>query len=128
MTVIDAAAVDVPAVVARGARLFNRGRYLDAQGVWEDAWRGAPADDRGFLEALVQLAGGIHLRTQRGGMRGAVHLLSQALVTLEDYRPAAHGLDVDTVLAEFGAYVDWVRSVDRPHRFPDWLRIPRLRV
>ena len=121
-------AVDVPAVVRQGVRLFNRARYLDAQIVWEDAWREAATDDRAFLEALVQLAGGLQLRTRRGGMRGAEHLLSQALVTLEDYRPAAHGLDVETLVTEFGAYVDWMRSVARPHRLADRLRIPRLRA
>ena len=120
--------LDVPKVVQRGVRLFNRGRYLDAQALWEEGWRSAPSDARGFLEALVQLAGGLHLRTRRGGMRGAEHLMSQALATLEDYRPAAHGLDVDALLAEFGAYVDWVRSIRRPHRFTDALRIPRLRA
>jgi predicted metal-dependent hydrolase len=119
---------DIPQVLRRGTRLFNRGRYLDAQALWEEAWRAAPTDDRPFLEALVQLAGGLHLRTRRGGMRGAEHLMSQALVTLEDYRPAAHGLDVDTLLNEFGDYVEWVRSLGRPHRFADGLRIPRLRV
>src|SRR5262249_46371896 len=93
--------LDVPKVVQRGWRLFNRGRYLDAQALWEEAWRSAPSDARGFLEALVQLAGGLHLRTRRGAMRGAEHLMSQALATLEDYRPAAHGLDVDALLAEF---------------------------
>jgi predicted metal-dependent hydrolase len=119
---------DIPQVVRRGTRLFNRGRYLDAQALWEEAWRTAATDDRPFLEALVQLAGALHLRTRRGGMRGAAHLMSQALVTLEDYRPAAHGLDVDTLLNEFGGYVEWVRSLGRPHRFVDGLRIPRLRV
>ena len=120
--------MDVPGVVQRGARLFNRGRYLDAQALWEEAWRSAPSDARGFLEALVQLAGGLHLRTRRGGMRGAEHLMSQALATLEDYRPAAHGLDVVALLNEFGDYVEWVRSLGRPHRFADGLRIPRLRA
>ena len=119
---------DIPQVVRRGTRLFNRGRYLDAQALWEEAWRTAPTDDRPFLEALVQLAGGLHLRTRRGGMRGAQHLMSQALATLEDYRPAAHGLDVDALLKEFGDYVEWVRSLGRPHRFADGLRIPRLRA
>ena len=76
----------------------------------------------------MQLAGGLQLRTRRGGMRGAEHLLAQALITLEDYRPAAHGLDVETLVSEFGAYVDWLRSVARPHRFTDELRIPRLKA
>jgi predicted metal-dependent hydrolase len=120
--------LDVPVVVARGARAFNRGRYLEAQEIWEAGWHAAEVDDRGLLEALVQLAGGVHLRIRREGMRGAEHLLSQALATLEDYQPSAHGLDVVTAVAEFTAYVAWVRSVRRPHRFTDTLRIPRLVV
>jgi uncharacterized protein len=118
---------DVDAVVRTGVRLFNRGRYLDAQMAWEEGWRGGAGDDRPFLEALVQLAGALHLRTRRGGTRGAEHLLSQALVTLEDYRPAAHGVDVEALVTEFGAFVDWMRAEARPHRFTDSLRIPRLR-
>jgi predicted metal-dependent hydrolase len=119
---------DVPAVVRAGVRLFNHGRYLEAQVVWEEAWQEAATDERPFLEALVQLAGGLHLRMRRGGTRGAEHLISQALVTLEDYRPAAHGLDVESLVTDFGSYVDWVRSLARPHRFTDVLRVPRLRV
>jgi uncharacterized protein len=120
-------APDVDAVVRTGMRLFNRGRYLDAQMAWEEGWREGAGDDRPFLEALVQLAGALHLRTRRGGTRGAEHLLSQALVTLEDYLPAAHGLDVEALVTEFGAFGDWMRAVARPHRFTDSLRIPRLR-
>jgi predicted metal-dependent hydrolase len=111
----------------RGVRLFNFGRYLSAQQVWEAAWQTAPPEDRPFLEALVQLAAGLHLRTRRGATRGAVHLLAQALIVLEEYRPAAHGLDVDALVADFNAYLDWIRSLDRPHRFLDRRRIPRVR-
>jgi predicted metal-dependent hydrolase len=113
--------------VRRGVRLFNFGRYLAAQQVWEEAWRAAPAEERPFLEALVQLAAALHLRTRRGATRGAVHLLSQALVVLEDHRPAAQGIDVDTLVADFDAYLQWIRALDRPHRFLDRRRIPRLR-
>ena len=118
---------DVAVAVRRGARLFNRRRYFSAQQVWEDAWREAPAEDRGLLEGLVQLAAGLHLRTRRGAMRGAEHLLAQALVTLEDYRPARHGVDVAAVIVDVEAYLDWVRALRRPHRFLDRLRLPRIR-
>lgn len=121
-------ASSVPPTIDRGVRLFNRGRYFDAHELWEVAWRDVPPEERAFLEALVQLAAGLHLRTRRGGTRGAVHLLSQALVLLEDYRPACQGVDVEALLADFGAYVAWLREVNRPHRLLDRGRIPRLRL
>jgi len=113
--------------IQRGTRLFNRRRYLSAQQVWEDAWREAPAEERPFVEGLVQLAAALHLRTRRGATRGAVHLLSQALIVLEEYRPAAHGVDVAALVADFGDYREWLAGIDRPHRFLDRVRIPRLR-
>ncbi len=119
--------LDVPAAVREGVRRFNRRRYMSAHEVWEDAWREAPAEDRSFLEALVQLAAGLHLRTQRAGTTGATHLLSQALATLEDHRPSRHGVDVDAAIAEFSAYLEWIRALARPHRALDARRIPRLR-
>ena len=118
---------DVATAVSSGVRLFNRGRYLEAQQVWEEAWRDAPSPDRAFLEALVQLAAGLHLRTRRGATRGAVHLLAQAVIALDDYRPASHGVDVETLIAEVDACVEWLRAVGRPHRFLDLARLPRIR-
>ncbi len=119
MTVEDA--------VRRGARLFNHGRYLGAQRVWEDARHDASAGDRAFLEGLVQLAAALHLRTRRGATRGAVQLLAQALVVLEEFRPSAHGLDVEALVADFDGFREWVVKLDRPHRLLDRVRIPRLR-
>jgi predicted metal-dependent hydrolase len=125
--VTDAAPIDVPRAVRQGVRLFNRGRYFSAQQTWEAAWHAAAGTDRPFLEALVQLSGGLHLRTRRGGTRGAEHLISQALATLEDFRPTMHDIDVEAAVKEFAEFVTWMKEVRRPHRFLDHLRIPRLR-
>ena len=120
-------APDPAAALGRGVRLFNLGRYLAAHEIWEAAWRDAAEEDRSFFEALVQLAAGLHLRTKRAGTRGAEHLLSQALATLEDVGSTRHGLDVARLVTEFGAYVDWVREIKRPHKLLDGRKIPRLR-
>ena len=117
---------DVAAAVRRGARWFNLRRYMRAQEVWEVAWREAEGDDRGFLEALVQLAAGLHLRTRRAATRGAVHLLSQAIVLLDDHREGRHDVDVQRLLTDLDAYVEWIRGLDRPHRLLDARRVPRL--
>jgi predicted metal-dependent hydrolase len=108
-------------------RLFNRRRYLSAQQVWEASWQKAPSEERPFLEALVQLAAALHMRTRRGATRGAEHLLARALATMEDQRPGRHGVDVDALLTEFGAWHDWLHQTRRPHRLLDALRIPKLR-
>lgn len=120
--------LDVAVAVRRGARLFNLGCYMRAQEVWETAWRSAEGEDRGFLEGLVQVAAGLHLRTRRGAMRGAVHLLSQSLVLLDDHRAGRHGVDVEALATGLAAYVEWIRGLGRPHRFLDRRRIPRLTV
>ena len=121
-----ATGVGVAVAVRRGIRLFNIGRYMSAHQQWETAWSEAPGEDRAFIEGLVQLATGLHMRTRRGGTRGAVHLLSQAMVSFDDYRPRAHGIDVERLVDEFSAFIDWVKQIDRPHRLVDRLRIPRL--
>lgn len=119
---------DPPPAVRRGVRLFNRGRYMSAQQVWEEAWRDAEPSVRAFLEGLVQLAAGLHLRTRRGATKGAEHLLGQAMVTLEDFRPRAFGLDVELLVADTSTYLDWIRETRRPHRFLDRRRLPTIRA
>jgi len=119
---------DVAVAVRRGARWFNLRRYMRAQEVWEAAWRTADGDDRAFLEGLVQLAAGLHLRTRRGATRGTVHLLAQSIVLLDDYRTGRHGVDVERLLADVDAFVGWLRERQRPHRLRDTLRLPRVSV
>ena len=117
---------DVATAIRRGVRLFNRGRYFTAQQVFEGAWRDAEGPEHAVLEALVQLSAGLHLRTRRGAIQGAEHLIVRALVTLEEHQPIACGVDVTRLLAEFNAYLQWLREVRRPHRLLDGLRIPRV--
>jgi hypothetical protein len=59
--------------------------------------------------------------------RGAVHLLAQALIVLEEHRPARTGSTSTRLVADFGAFRAWLEQVDRPHRLLDRMRIPRLR-
>ena len=41
--------------------------------------------------------------------------------------PFAPEEDVEALVAEFSAYLDWIKAIDRPHRLLDRLRVPRLR-
>lgn len=122
----DEAASGFQPIVDEGVGLFNRGRYFEAHEHWEEHLPAVTGTERAFLEGLVQLATALHLRTQRGATRGSEHLVARALVTFEDFRPSAHGVDVDRLIDEFAAYLDWLRSVRRPHKMLDIFRIPRL--
>jgi len=117
---------DLRDAVQAGVTLFNRRRYFEAHEHWERCWGESAGDARPFLEGLVQLATGLHLRTRRGGTRGAEHLLARCLVTLDDYRPHAHGIDVERLVTDVGTYLDWLREVQRPHRLLDVRRLPRI--
>jgi predicted metal-dependent hydrolase len=118
---------DLTRLLRRGTRDFNHGRFLAAHEHWEAAWHDAPSELRPLLEALVQLATGLHLRTARGGTRGAEHLLSQALVTLDDYRPSAQGIDVARLIADADAFLEALRAVRRPYEDAERARLPRIR-
>jgi threonine dehydratase len=45
---------------ARGIALFNEGHFFEAHEVLEDVWRAAPAEEKKFLQGLVQLAVAFH--------------------------------------------------------------------
>jgi predicted metal-dependent hydrolase len=122
------APADLAALVRRGTREFNRGRFMEAHEHWEAVWRDAPEAVRPLLEALVQLATALHLRTARGGTRGAEHLLSQALVTLDDYRPSAQGIDVARLIEDADAFLADLRAARRPYVESDRAGLPRIRA
>jgi predicted metal-dependent hydrolase len=97
----------------------------------EELWRAAgEEEDRAFLEALVQVAAALHLRLRRGAHRGALNLLEQAVVRLDDHRPARMGVDVEALCRESEAYIESLRRAAGRKR-PAWLerfRVPQIRT
>jgi len=59
---------------ARGISLFNHGHFFEAHEVLEDVWRAAPAEEKKFLQGLVQLAVAFHHHStgNRVGMRSVM--------------------------------------------------------
>ena len=85
-----------PAGFDRGAALFNRGEYFDAHEVWEDVWRAAPAEEKRFLQGLIQVAVALHHHS-RGNLDGARSLLARAQRNLAGYADSYSGVDLATV-------------------------------
>ena len=77
----------------RGVALFNAGRFFDAHEALEDVWREAEGRRKLFLQALIQIAVGLHHHST-GNLAGARSLLARGGKKLAGYPAAYAGLDV----------------------------------
>lgn len=109
--------------------LFNRRAYFDCHQILEDLWREASEDDKSFYEGLIRLATGLHLRFNRRGTQGAINLLTQGLMRLENYRPAHHGIDITRLYDDIDHHVNDLKAAKTPQvgLFERW-RVPRIRL
>ncbi len=79
------------ATFRRGIALFNQARFFAAHEVLEDVWRPARDRRRRFLQALIQVAVGLHHHS-RGNLVGARSLLGRGGNTLAQYPATYAGL------------------------------------
>ncbi|MBZ5629463.1 MAG: DUF309 domain-containing protein [Acidobacteriia bacterium] len=86
----------------RGADLFNAREYFDAHEVWEDVWRAAPAEEKKFLQGLIQVAVALHHHS-RGNSAGARSLLARAQRNLSSYSDCYAGLNLAALRREISA-------------------------
>lgn len=105
----DEPKADLQAAIAR----FNQGDYFAAGESFETLAANSAAEAKALPEALNRIAAGLHLRFERGGRQAAINLLSQALIVLEDFRPARAGIDVDRLYEDINSFVGVVRSSPR---------------
>ena len=97
---------------------FNRGEYFDAAEKFELATRSADKDSdlKDLASALNRIAAALHLRFERGGRQSSINLLSQAMLALDDMKPARRGIDVERLCAELAAFTEEVRATPRSER------------
>jgi predicted metal-dependent hydrolase len=86
-----------------GIALFNRGQFFDAHEVLEDVWRPSRGRRRPFLQALIQVAVGLHHHS-RGNLLGARSLLARAGNTLAPYPSVYAGLKVAPLRASLDTW------------------------
>lgn len=92
-----------PTHFRRGIALFNRAQFFDAHEVLEEVWRPARGRRRRFLQALIQVAVGLHHHS-RGNRVGARSVLARAGNTLVSYPPRYAGLKVAPLRASLDAW------------------------
>lgn len=110
-------------------RLFNRQEYFACHQILEQVWHEAADEEKGFYEGLIRLATGLHLRFHRRVLQGAINLLAQGLMRLEDYRPVHAGVDVARLYADIEAHLHVLKASQSPRAgfFERW-RVPRIHV
>ena len=92
---------------------FNRGEYFAAAELFENAAAQSDDSDKTFLVALNRIATGLHLRFERGGRQAAINLLSQAMVTLEEFKSSRDSIDIESLLTEIHAYTEELRATPK---------------
>jgi hypothetical protein len=92
---------------------FNRGDYFEAAEMFELEARTADGEFKVIIDSLNRVAAALHLRFERGGRQAAINLISQAMLALEEMRPARAGLDLDRFYEELHAYSDEIRATPR---------------
>lgn len=118
----------------RAIETFNRADYMAAGEQFELLARAADPDLKELVEALCRLAAALHLRRERGGRQGPLNLLSQAMLAIDEMRPARGGVDLARLYDELSAYTDDLRAArrerrglaDRARRFIEARRAPRI--
>lgn len=97
----------------RAIAVFNRGRYFEASELFERTGASIGPELKEMVLALNRVAAAMHLRFKRGGRQSAINLLSQAMLTLEDFKPARGGIDVERLFRELSAFTDEIRKSPR---------------
>ena len=83
----------------RGLELFRSGRYFEAHEEWEEVWREAPQQEKGFYQGMVHLTVALY-QAGRGNVRGARSQLEKARRRLERYFPIYHGVSLKKLVPQ----------------------------
>ena len=102
-----------------GIELFNAGRFFDAHEALEDVWRELEGEERAFLQAVIQVAVGLHHHST-GNITGARSLLARSGGTLAEYPHFYRGFAVDSLRRSIA---EWSSSLANDAAAPP---LPRL--
>jgi uncharacterized protein len=107
--------------------LFNQREYFTCHEMLEGIWLEATTEDKHFYEGLIRLATGLHLRFHRRIPQGAINLLTQGLMRLENYRPTHLGVDVARLYAEIDEHLQDLKASKKTQAgFIERWKTPRI--
>ena len=84
--------------------------------MFETASHSADDNMKALIVAFNQIAAALHLRFERGGRQASINLMSQAMLALDDLKPARGGVDVERLCMELAACTEEMRASPRDER------------
>jgi predicted metal-dependent hydrolase len=108
-----------------GIDLFNQSKFFQCHEVWEDFYRETEPENKAVLEGLIGLAAAFRLFCDFGEAKGAVRLIYQALIRLENYQPAFLQIRLKDLCQAVEA---WAKAAEMPDARPSASNIPKISV
>lgn len=107
--------------LALGIALFNQSEFFEAHEALEEVWRAAPAEQKKFLQGLVQAAVAFH-HFSAGNRTGMRSVMERAMKNLTGCPEDFHGLKVEPLL---NSLAQWLEAVDNGRPLPP---LPRIEI
>ncbi len=110
-----------------GIGLFNAGRFFECHESLEDFYLQTDEEHKPFLEGLVQLAAACRIFQEFGEITGPVRMIRQAIIRLENYKPAYLGIRVKSLIRSLEKWTSRMEAGETNPAAPQ-VRIPKIRL
>lgn len=106
-----------------GIRLFNDGQFFASHEVLEHFYQDTEAENKPFLEGLIQLAAAFRMYSDFGEVKGAVRMIYQALIRFENFQPAFLQVRVAELCQSAEA---WAKAAEAANAVASPATIPKI--
>ena len=106
-----------------GIRLFNERRFFECHEALEALYQDTEAENRPFIEGLVQVAAAFRIYCEFGEVKGPVRMIHQALIRFENYLPGYSDVRVQELSA---ALEGWAKQAEQTPNPPQLSSVPKI--
>lgn len=106
-----------------GIRLFNERQFFACHEILEDFYQETDAENKPFLEGLIQLAAAFRMFADFGEIKGPVRMIYQALIRFENFQPAFLQVRVKDLCQAAEA---WAKAAEAANVQPSTETIPKI--
>jgi predicted metal-dependent hydrolase len=108
-----------------GIRLFNERHFFASHEALESFYRETEAENKPFLEGLIQLAAAFRMFSEFGEVKGPVRMMYQALIRFENFPPAYLQIRVKELCH---AVESWAKAAEASDKSPMLPEIPKIQL